>query len=160
VVYDNYKILVSKKVFVFTPILSAGFQNYDEAKLEQDFLNAFPGSLTREKLVKGLIDYIKCLKTFRIPFEIWIDGSFVTNKMNPNDIDLLIVAPQQKCDSLTSEQKTYFETLLNRAIAKTNFHCDVYFCVAENEPNKSYWRGWFGFSREELPKGIVRMKVS
>lgn len=145
---------------MFTPILPAGFHDYSEIKLEKDFLNAFPGSLTRDKLVKGLNGYIDCLKAIQIPFEVWIDGSFVTNKMNPNDIDLLIVVSEQKINMLTSDQKIYLNMLLNKPMAKTKFYCDVYFCVAENEQYKSYWRGWFGFSRKEVPKGIVRMKVS
>lgn len=145
---------------MFTPILSAGFHDYDEAKLEKDFLYAFPGSITRDKLVKGLNKYINCLKAIQIPFELWIDGSFVTNKMDPNDIDLLIIASKQKCDMLPSDKQALFSELINNPKAKTNFYCDVFFCVAEDEPHKSYWRGWFGFSRKELPKGIVRMKVS
>lgn len=44
-------------------------------------------------LFKKLESYVKELKKYNIPCELIVDGSFVTNKIEPSDIDLLIAVP-------------------------------------------------------------------
>jgi hypothetical protein len=58
--------------------------------LEQVFLKGFPNSTTRPKI---WANYLRFLDRFRSKvtsnFTQWIDGSFITQKENPNDLDLV-----------------------------------------------------------------------
>jgi len=62
----------------------------DLETLEEYFVKAFPGSETREPLFQNYVQYVNDLKNHITPqFTQWIDGSFITRKLNPKDIDLV-----------------------------------------------------------------------
>ena len=50
-------------------------------------LDRFPGDPTRCKLFKGLHRLLSELVSHRITGELWIDGSFMTKKVGPSDIE-------------------------------------------------------------------------
>jgi hypothetical protein len=60
--------------------------------IQENFVDCFSDSKTRAILFETLLTYIDDLSILlqHQPFEMLIDGSFVTRKMNPNDIDLVI----------------------------------------------------------------------
>ncbi len=142
------------------PLLAPGLHDVQESDLDNHFLSQFTGSTTRPVLIQGFRSYLQALKQFRVAFEIWIDGSFVTNKQDPSDIDLVIFASQADLNSLpTPDQQSLARLLLDRASVKKAVGCDVLFSVAEDQNMRSYWRGWYGFDRLETPKGIARIRV-
>lgn len=58
--------------------------------LEAYFVTAFPNSTTRKRLFENYLRYIYRFQDEVFPiFEQWVNGSFVTQKENPNDIDLV-----------------------------------------------------------------------
>ncbi|CAN5274793.1 hypothetical protein BH09BAC4_BH09BAC4_20610 [soil metagenome] len=55
------------------------------------FVDTFPQSITRQATYEALQTYLIELKAaLGIPLIIWLDGSFVTEKQNPNDVDFVI----------------------------------------------------------------------
>ena len=57
---------------------------------EKQFVSNFEKSETRQKLFQNYISYITSFKNhIGENFYQWIDGSFVTTKLNPNDIDIV-----------------------------------------------------------------------
>lgn len=92
-----------------------------------------------------------------------MDGSFATTKVNPNDADLILFidyADLAKIQSAWSQLQTQHP------------HLDMYFACAANEKtkkllspgdynqvvnNRNYWRGQFGFDRQDNPKGIIKL---
>ena len=53
-------------------------------------MTAFPNSTTRKRLFENYLRYIYRFQDEVFPFfEQWINGSFVTQKKNPKDIDLV-----------------------------------------------------------------------
>lgn len=141
-------------------LLPPGLHDIDHADLDNHFLSAFPGSATRPQLIGGLRTFIAALQRIGIPFEIWIDGSFTTTKENPNDVDLVAFASDAAIQALDSGRRRALEGLFDRASSRRTFGCDVLFCVAEDANMRSYWRGWYGFDRDERPKGIARLAVT
>lgn len=62
----------------------------DLATLEAYFVTAFPKSETRKRLFENYLRYIYRFQDEVFPiFEQWINGSFVTQKENPKDIDIV-----------------------------------------------------------------------
>lgn len=81
-------------------------------------------------------------------FFLWVNGSFVTKKENPNDIDLVVFLPQEQHDLF--EKKLQF---LKKQFPKI----DAYFVSVfpENHPsfsiyqlNKAEWMFQFSFTRK------------
>jgi hypothetical protein len=142
------------------PLLEPGLHDFNLSEIGNHFLLDFPSSKTRKSLIQGFNKYISHLSSIGVPIEIWIDGSFTTNKIDPNDIDLVIFSPASDLNSLTPEKQQLFQALIDRATIKQNFGCDVLFCPSEDQNMRSYWRGWYGFNRYEQPKGIARVVVA
>jgi len=56
----------------------------------QHFVQAFPHSETRQRLFENFQNYLNSFQDEIFPwFEMWVDGSFVTLKENPKDIDVV-----------------------------------------------------------------------
>lgn len=146
-------------IMELTPLLEPGLHDFAIEEIGNHFLLDFPTSKTRKTLIEGLKAFIAHLADVGAPIELWIDGSFTTKKTDPNDIDLVIFSPAEILNKLPDDKKALFHALTDRPSIKKNFGCDVLFCPAENSDMRSYWRGWYGFDRNEQPKGIVRLMV-
>jgi hypothetical protein len=63
---------------------------------ERYFVSSFEKSDTRKKLFQNYLSYITKFKIqISSDFHQWIDGSFVSNKLNPNDIDMVTFLNQR-----------------------------------------------------------------
>jgi hypothetical protein len=142
------------------PLLAPGLHDFELHDIGNHFLSNFPNSSTRKNLIDGLNNYIGLLSVFGIPLEIWLDGSFTTKKTDPCDIDLVIFASVHDLNNLTVDGQRKFLGLTERHGIKHFFGCDVLFSVKEDDGQRSYWRGWYGFDRLERPKGIARIMVN
>ena len=100
--------------------------------------------------------------------EQWIDGSYVTNKIDPGDIDLVSIIDKDRIDHLDPNKQMQLGRLLSGPETKKTHHCDSYFVfkVSDNDPYKEemdkalkYWEDWFGTDRSGVPKGKVRTIV-
>jgi hypothetical protein len=142
------------------PLFPPGLHPVDEAMLEAHFVDPFSGSVTRPVLIAGLRSYLTALRCVGVNFEVWIDGSFSTQKTDPNDIDLVVFADPDELNKLPPAAHTYLNGLFDRTTAKRQYGCDVLFALATDYNSRSYWRGWYGFDRSEQPKGIAQLAVS
>lgn len=140
----------------FEPIFTAGFHTIDLSQLESLFVTNFENNSKRQILVNQLRNFLDELSKINSNFEIWLDGSFTTLKIEPEDIDILIVYNNISINSLPDEQKIIVKSLFDRNITKIRYNIDILLCADDDENNRSYWRGWFGFSRSENPKGIAK----
>lgn len=143
-----------------TPLFPPGLHPVTEGDLDNHFLRAFAASQTRPALIAGLRAFLASLKRVGVAFEVWLDGSFCTEKLDPNDVDIVVFADEDELNGLDQGVRQYLSALLDRPNAKVKFGCDVLFAPAGDLNLRSYWRGWYGFDRSEQPKGIVQVMVS
>jgi len=108
-----------------------------------------------ERVVQRLIDG-------HIQGELWVNGSFVTQKMNPEDVDLVLRVLAEVYDQGTVEQKQAIDWLETNLKGSHLCHSFVFMEWPEGHPNYSfgehmysYWMKQFGFSRGEEVKGIA-----
>ena len=140
-------------------LLNPGFFEYKLNEIQTIFVDEFKESQTRKRNFNGFYSWLSELLNICIPNEIWIDGSFVTNKTNPNDIDIVAFLEYQDYVGI-------FERVdCLKKLGKENF-CDIYISISPNDMisgnwklinNRNYWRGQFGFDREDNPKGMIKM---
>jgi hypothetical protein len=69
------------------------------------FVRPFTSSSTRMLLLEQFISFTSDLsKAVNGPLRVWIDGSFVTLKQNPNDIDLVVFIENEVIKSKSIRQ--------------------------------------------------------
>jgi hypothetical protein len=136
--------------------------------LKQNFVDKFQESQTRALIYEGLIMFLTNFYNFtKVSFEIWVDGSFVTKKINPNDIDIVLIVD----NNILQLKGKELDNLFKSKEAKVTYHVDAY-TIAEyyiSSPQyplfqieKAYWANWFGYTRrnrqgKRYPKGFVKL---
>lgn len=142
------------------PLFPPGLHDVAEHELDNHFLGAFAESRTRPALVAGLRSFLAALQRVGVAFEVWLDGSFCTEKTDPNDVDLVVFADEYELNQLEPTIQRHLAGLLDRTNARRQFGCDVLFSPAADMNLRSYWRGWYGFDRLERPKGMAKLVVT
>ena len=142
----------------YDPLLPAGFHDIELDNLDNLFVDNFVNNTRRSHLVSQLRIFLTELSKVKAKFEIWLDGSFLTIKDEPDDIDLLIVYDKNQINALSVDEKRIINSLFHRAATKIRYDLDILVCQNDNEKDRSFWRGWFGFTRNEVPKGIARFE--
>ena len=142
---------------------ASGFNDIDKTEIYDKFVNPFPNSTRRPMLATKLREYIDRVENLTaqhgLNLEIWIDGSFTTEKLEPDDVDLVVSGRGCEIDTLPVMLQGPFQVLLDNNFTKVNYNCDVYFSDSDDVQGRSYWRGWFLFDREEQPKGVARIHI-
>lgn len=68
----------------FPPLLTAGFHDFDDDGLKRLCVDSLPKSLRRNDLYCKYIQYMKFIRDINLQIkcfsEVWIDGSFTTEK--------------------------------------------------------------------------------
>lgn len=130
--------------------------------LHPTFVEPFESGTCRARLVERFLALVQRVRDLGVPFEVWLDGSFATKKPDPEDIDVLFVFDEDAGNA--SDPQVQQELLAifapdGRRETRIRYGCDVFFIGSHNADMRSYWRGWFGFTRDELPKGIPVIRV-
>ena len=136
-----------------SPLFQPGFHEIGADDIDELFVAPFDDCTRRKELVDKLKLFLKKLGEIDARFEVWVDGSFATAKVKPGDIDIAIIFEPQEINNLPPDQIEFLNT--DQKILKIRYNLDVYY-VPNNFHSKSYWKGLFGFSRSEQPKGIPR----
>lgn len=139
----------------FPNLLSPGFHHFTLDDLPSIFVIPFANSLRRPMLVAGLRKFATEVAALGLRGELWFDGSFVCEKNEPDDIDLVVIVDPHSLEQLGAEQYDLVERVFHNPTAKALYGCDVYFAVSSDIGSVSYWRGWYGFKRDgKTAKGI------
>lgn len=132
------------------------------AEARQQCVAAFPLSNTRADIMAGLESVIHRLDSVLLAGELWLDGSFLTSKINPNDVDILLRVQAHLYDNGTPQQRATIDWL--RGNLKDSHRCDSYVLMeypgdhgqfATGEWMRAYWTRQYGFSRTNEMKGIA-----
>ncbi len=110
----------------------------------------------RPRLLVKLLDYIRELRTTELAVALVVDGSFVTSKDEPNDIDCVLVL---RADHDLSVNLRPFEyNVLSRRRVRKRYAFDV-LVARENSPELLEYVEFFQQIRGETGrrKGIVKV---
>jgi hypothetical protein len=130
---------------------------------QEKFVISFDGSSTRQKIYENYLVYIIDFhKEIVDVWQQWIDGSFITDKKDPNDIDLVNFIDSYAFSSKGAELIKF----LTKYGSKDKYKVDGY-CVpvypSDDERYEltyrymKYWEKWFGHDRSNNPKGIIQL---
>lgn len=143
----------------FTPLFAAGFHNMDWPDLIERCVDPFPSSQARPQLSAQLFDFMQELRSLGLLGKVWIDGSFVTDKDEPGDVDIVFV-PDPICGEAFQSNFMRIDALFNRHEAKTKYNCHAFIVDPSSMDALAYWRGLFGFCHDMVtPKGLVVLSL-
>lgn len=90
--------------------------------LKQVFVDGFGTSYTRMRNWDGFNAFVKVLIDAGLKdLTIWVDGSFISNKENPNDIDFVILIEPKNLNNLSNDQQIKLCSIFEHEIAKRFF---------------------------------------
>jgi hypothetical protein len=140
----------------YKPILSSGIHYMSVEDVKLFFVDRFPESVRRKMIFDKFLQFLENILRLDIITELWLNGSFVTEKPDPGDIDAVAFFDRNK---LNNRKNIENNPLINITYVQLNYLTDIRLIDKDNEALRSYWRGWYGFSRDEQPKGFVCLKL-
>jgi hypothetical protein len=90
----------------------------------------FSSTDTRIRLCEKLAQLFQELRSTKLIRAVFVDGSFVTSKINPGDIDLIIVLPADFDES--AELKPFQYNCISRKRVRTRFSFDVIVVIEDS----------------------------
>ncbi|WP_050587392.1 hypothetical protein [Mesorhizobium sp. LSJC269B00] len=151
----------------FPPLLPAGLHRMTEDELKVLVVDAFPLSTKRPLLWQRFLNLMDEARQLKLEFEVWIDGSFLTQKIEPSDVDFVLDFDVDAINNPAPSQVPFLRELANQAFKPQKLHSFIMFHAptahgqhAEGERLHDQWVKDFGFSyvaRE--PKGIAVLEV-
>ncbi len=140
-------------------------------EFKEFFVGGFDKNSTRYEIFKYYEKYTRDFsEKITSNFTQLINGSFVSNKKNPNDIDLVSLVDYEIAEE---KEEIIRNEFLNAKVLK-NYGIDAYLLIIYPENHKRYswtvsdllyWEHWFSRSKmnkskKYFPKGYVKINFS
>jgi|SRR5688572_13893899 len=115
----------------------------------------------------GLEKLIALLISDGVKGQLWIDGSFLTEKLEPDDSDVVLRVTDAELAMQPTVQGNAMHWINNTDL-KPTYMCDAYAFVEYKDPHplkgigewdRAYWIRQFGFSRKDEPKGMPLIQL-
>jgi len=134
--------------------------------LKQLCVEAMPSSKSRPLLLAALSDLIGGLAKEAISCEVWVGGSFLSGKLEPNDVDAVVFISALSYNLGTPEFRQKVDALIQEAI-QSNIDCHIEFVFDPSDPmyavteaDRRFWLELLSFDRaRRWHRGIAVVKV-
>lgn len=123
----------------------------------------FPLSRTRIKIMSGLEYIFEQFRKERISQQFWVDGSFMTEKIDPSDVDIVLPFHNEAYNNLKPNQLKVIQWYTGENL-RPNHKVDNYhfFEYSQDDSDfeigqaaREYWLNMFGTDRDGFKKGIA-----
>ena len=108
----------SRHLDEYPPLLQPGLHEMSMTDLKALVVDAFPLLTKRQGHWDNFVKIVERLKKLKVPCKIWVDGSFLTKKIEPSDIDFVVISLVQIINNPNNDQGLFFNYLANRAFKK------------------------------------------
>jgi len=135
----------------------------------EEFIERFvevDGSRKRKPIFNKYQLYCERFKSILV--KLWVDGSYITSKLNPSDIDLTVHFDAIKFDDLRIIEVMERVHFMDRTYIKRQYECDTlpvpvypedhpYYPITKAQ--SAHWRKWFTKDREGILKGLIEIPL-
>jgi hypothetical protein len=136
-------------------LLPEGIHEASESELFERF-RYFRSTTRRLELSSKLKTYLEEIRESRLHIEVLVDGSFVTSKDDPNDIDLILILPEDF--NFDVELSPYVSNVISARQVRRRYGFDVLVAVRRTPQHDIYIDDFQNVKgRPDLRKGIVRI---
>lgn len=155
----------------FPPLLPEGFHPLSIEDVTKLCVDPYPYSAVRGDIMAGLCAIVERIKHLKLECEIWLDGSFFTQKQDPEDVDFVIFAPMAMLATENPELDEFIDWMNNNEDEPKkllNCHTQIIFEGAEHgyandliADTRNHYQRLFGFSvTTKEPKGIAVLNLN
>lgn len=135
----------------------------DFETFEQVFVKGFPNSNTRPTIFREYLTYLDRLRQIIDgEFYQWIDGSFVTNLLNPDDIDFItwveIKTYEEKSKELGILRNLRFERKSRLDGYIMPYYPPLHRKEYLNDINRKQWLFDWADDDDKRPKGLIKIQ--
>lgn len=148
--------------------LPVGRHGASAAEVEQRFVHPFPDSLTRAGLYAGWRRRREVLGDLLNVESEWVNGSFVTAKRDPSDIDVVTLILQDVYEALPLQDRREVADLVMGDRPRREFGCDSYVLVVRGQGQAGYdqyvkdvmyWDNYWSLDRvPDIRKGYIEVR--
>jgi uncharacterized protein DUF6932 len=147
----------------FPSLLAPGIHVHTLASIAALAVVPFPGDLRRPVLFAQFGRWASVVQAANVSLRVWIDGSFLTSKPLPDDIDCVAWSPQFT-QPPTPQLLQHLQQLFDRGAAKAQYGLDLYLEVPRDNQHAfertAYWSGLMGFCHDRVTaKGIAEIRI-
>lgn len=152
----------------FPPLLPVGLHPLTMVALGGLCVGRFPLSSTRLEIMSGLDAAIQKLVDAKMAGDLWIDGSFLTEKIDPEDVDLTLRLTCEFVEGCSVAQQEMIAWFNQAEVLKQPYHCHSFAWVDfphghplywEGEWDRAFWIRQWGFSQRNVRKGIAVVEL-
>jgi hypothetical protein len=135
----------------------------DLQTFEKMFVSDFEASETRRPIFEAYLGYLdQLMQMVGTGFYQWIDGSFVTQKQNPADIDFLTWI-DSKIFNRSETELSAFRRLHLKKGSLTDAYLLPYYTTDQrkvylNDINEKQWLFDWANDNDKNPKGIIKLQ--
>ena len=137
------------------------------SEVKARLVDAFPDSATRGAIHAYWLQYRQNLRDLVKIRAIWLDGSFTTDKADPNDVDVVTDIDGGSYDALPTHRQLLVSSLIEGTYTEQFWQCDSQPLVwyPRGHPGHSKyvitaerWRTYYGQTRDGSPKGWIEVR--
>ena len=145
----------------YPPLLPGGIHAFTLDSLRPITVDNFPNSVRRQGLFGALGIYLEMLEATGFKGSALIDGSFMCQKQEPDDIDLVLIYESEVIDNISEAARPVLNGLFDTLTILSRFKLHVFQVRVEDEAGLEYWKKQFGTQRDEVtPKGLASIGVN
>ena len=136
-------------------------------EVERHLVQSFPSSLTRRPIYIGWRQRRQNIAAL-VPIDSeWTDGSFVSSKRDPGDVDVVTFIDGDQYESLKQSDRDQLEQLFLRVRNKLRFGCDGFMVPIRHgghplraiyEAQLTYWSRVWSHDRDGRGKGFLDVR--
>lgn len=130
----------------------------------------FPLSTQRPRIMAGFTEIACKLVQHCIRGDLIIDGSFLTEEIEPDDIDFTLCVSEEFYLSSAGQQRDYMDWIGDEKTIKTTHLCDCYLCVecSQESPlyfdgiqTREYWTNLYTYSKvAKRERGLALIRLT
>lgn len=141
---------------IYDPLLPAGIHPMPLEAVQQLCVDKIGGK-RRAHLFGKLVDLLARYNEYGIEYEAWINGSFVTTKPEPADVDLAIFTNATHICNLPGPVRDQLDRFQDPNEIRVRYDCDCYFIAGAGVADKESWQKIFGGYHKEPVKGFIKL---
>jgi hypothetical protein len=126
-------------------------------------VDGFPTSTNRKSLADAFEEVVDSAAECALSYEIWVDGSFLTSKLDPADVDAVFVFNPGAVAEAEYDAQALVQQIGKNLRDETG--CDTYVVLAfpaghplhqEAVRRLQHWLAQFGYDRSGSPRALRR----
>lgn len=148
----------------YPPLLPVGLYAMTLDEFRAFVVTPFSLSVSRPPLMQAIETICGALTDAQVESAVWIDGSFLTKKIDPADADLVVCVESSQTSASVPDKVAALDKVNQGQFP--GCHSYVQTNYPDGHPRywvgdfmQAYWKKQFGFSRSEEFKGIAVIKT-